>query len=395
MTEIRQPMQQLTLQLLVGSILLSLFSITSVVALIGFQTLSIRSETPDAPIHPPAVHQVVQVAPAFPKGSPSAADTPQVMPAPQQMSDIQGFPQGERSAWQKNETQPEHKSEENPEPLRLILFGDEIYVLLNERRLSKRQQQRVLSRLALLPVPPTPAQLLAEQGVPLLQRPFYYGRIVDQQGRPVRYPLQAARLAEQWLAQSEVDDQGWRVVRIALSGVDWTERAQDWVEPVRRLAGGQAPLVLAVMEVESGFRPDAVSRSGAVGLMQIKPDEAGQDVAAILKQPLDHQRLLEPMLNLQAGITYLKLLQQRYLAGVVDPRSREYLAIASYNGGVNAVLRQFGKTADAAIARINRLKPEQVYRILRHQFPRRETRLYLEKVTQAKTRYRAWMENNV
>ena len=395
MTEIRQSMQQLAIQLLVGSILLSLFSITGVVALIGFQTESTRSDTPVAPIRHSAVHQMVQVAPTSSKSSLSAADAPQRVQDPLQARDVQGLSHGERSALKKRNTLPAQTLQEENEPLRLIPFNDEIYVLLNERKLSKRQQQRVLSRLALLPVPPTPEQLLSERGVPLLQRPFYYGRIVDQQGRPVRYPLQAARLAEQWLAQSEVDDQGWRVVRIALKGVDWTERAQAWVEPVRRLAGGQAPLVLAVMEVESGFRPDAVSRSGAVGLMQIKPDEAGRDVADILQRPLDHQRLLEPMLNLQAGVTYLKLLQQRYLAGVVDPRSREYLAIAAYNGGINAVLRQFGKTADVAIARINRLKPEQVYRILRHQFPRRETRLYLEKVTQAKTRYRAWMENNV
>ena len=96
-----------------------------------------------------------------------------------------------------------------------------------------------------------------------------------------------------------------------------------------------------------------------------------------------------------AGSAYLALLQRHYLAGVQDPRSREYLMVASYNGGINAVLKQFGRTREQAIARINRLKPQQVYRILRYQFPRRETRLYLEKVVQRKARYQQWWQQHV
>ncbi len=391
MTEIRQPMHRLTLQLLIGSVLISLTSMAGALVLLWPDERAPSEPARSAPAVSAMVHlapeQAVRRLPSPPKAQKSSKTAPETpfpkVKAGAQKRDVQNF-----------RGTPSVMPDADEDTIQLLPFGDEVYVLFNEKKLSRQQRRRALVRLMLLPQAPTAAALLSEQGVPLLKRPFYFGRILDERGQPVRYPLQAARLADRLLSRADRED-GWETVRIPLRGVDWTARAQRWREAVTREAGAQAPLVLALMEVESGFRPDAVSRSGAVGLMQIKPDAAGRDVAAVLRRTLDHRRLLEPTLNLQAGIAYLNLLQRRYLTGVSSPLSREYLTIAAYNGGIGAVLRQFGRTPQAAIERINRLRPEQVYRILRHQFPRRETRLYLEKVTQAKARYSAWMANNV
>jgi len=83
-------------------------------------------------------------------------------------------------------------------------------------------------------------------------------------------------------------------------------------------------LVQAVMEVESGADPSAVSPKGAQGLMQIMP-KTGKDLH--LADPLN------PESNIDAGSRYLKA----QLAAFGDVR----LALAAYNAGPEAV-RKFG-----------------------------------------------------
>jgi soluble lytic murein transglycosylase-like protein len=84
-------------------------------------------------------------------------------------------------------------------------------------------------------------------------------------------------------------------------------------------------LVRAVIEVESGFEPEAVSRAGAQGLMQIMPS-TGQDLG--LSAPFD------PESNIEAGV--------RYLRQMIDQFGTVPLALAAYNAGPNAVKRHGG-----------------------------------------------------
>jgi len=102
---------------------------------------------------------------------------------------------------------------------------------------------------------------------------------------------------------------------------------------VERLVRSHAPalgldpdLVLAVIQVESGFRVKAVSGKGAMGLMQIIP-ETGRRFG--LTQPFD------PADNVRAGMAYLRWLLS-YFDGDVA------LALAGYNAGENAVVRHGG-----------------------------------------------------
>jgi len=85
-------------------------------------------------------------------------------------------------------------------------------------------------------------------------------------------------------------------------------------------------LVQAVVAVESGFRPDAVSPKGAQGLMQLMPYTA---------RALGVKDSFDPAANLEGGTRYLRALIARYNGDVTR-------ALAAYNAGEGAVARHGG-----------------------------------------------------
>ncbi|MEE8217477.1 MAG: lytic transglycosylase domain-containing protein, partial [Vicinamibacteria bacterium] len=85
-------------------------------------------------------------------------------------------------------------------------------------------------------------------------------------------------------------------------------------------------LVLAVVGVESAFRPEAVSSKGAQGLMQLMPGTAAS---------LGVEDAFDPIQNLDGGVRHLGSLLTLYGGDV----SR---ALAAYNAGEGAVARHGG-----------------------------------------------------
>jgi soluble lytic murein transglycosylase-like protein len=83
-------------------------------------------------------------------------------------------------------------------------------------------------------------------------------------------------------------------------------------------------LVRAMIQVESAYRPEARSRKGAMGLMQLMPEIARRYEVA---DPY------EPAANIEAGVKHLKTLLERYAVP---------LALAAYNAGETAVERYGG-----------------------------------------------------
>ncbi len=176
-----------------------------------------------------------------------------------------------------------------------------------------------------------------------------------------------------------------------LQRIPFTQRAKSYTPLVNKYAARyrlSTSLVYAIMHVESGFNPNAVSPSRAHGLMQIVVETAGKEVHDYLgkSSPLSPNLLHNPEFNVQYGTAYLYLLKTRHFSRISDPLSREYCAIAAYNGGSSRVLRLFG-SGEQAYAKINSMKPSEVYNVIRLSFPSDETRRYLQKVVAVKQTY--------
>ena len=101
---------------------------------------------------------------------------------------------------------------------------------------------------------------------------------------------------------------------------------QEIVEEVSQRYGVPAPLVLAMIKVESDFNPDAVSPKGAMGLMQLMPETAKE---LGVKDPFD------PRQNIDAGVRYLRELIERFDGDLK-------LALAAYNAGGGEVEKYHG-----------------------------------------------------
>jgi soluble lytic murein transglycosylase-like protein len=102
-------------------------------------------------------------------------------------------------------------------------------------------------------------------------------------------------------------------------------------------------LIKAVISTESGWNPLAISRKGAVGLMQLEPGTA---------QRFGVSNPFDPVQNVEGGTTYLKTLLDRYNGDLSK-------SLAAYNAGEHAVDQSGGIPA----------------------YP--ETRHYVQKVTNA------------
>lgn len=89
--------------------------------------------------------------------------------------------------------------------------------------------------------------------------------------------------------------------------------------------GVDTNLVFAVCRAESGFNPQARSKKGAVGLMQLMPDTA---------QQYGVTDRTDPEQNLKGGIKHLKYLQDKYQSLP--------LTLAAYNAGEEPVRKYRG-----------------------------------------------------
>ncbi|MEE9413105.1 MAG: transglycosylase SLT domain-containing protein [Methylococcales bacterium] len=99
-----------------------------------------------------------------------------------------------------------------------------------------------------------------------------------------------------------------------------------WVNLIAPTFGLDPMMVNAVIKVESGFNPKAISNRNAQGLMQLIPSTA---------QRFGVQDSFDPVQNLFGGIAYLRYLLQMFSGDLAK-------AWAAYNAGEAAVIRNKG-----------------------------------------------------
>ena len=103
-------------------------------------------------------------------------------------------------------------------------------------------------------------------------------------------------------------------------------KIEDMIREVSARYRVDPALVRAVMQTESNWNSTAVSRKGALGLMQLGPGTA---------HALGVNNAFDPKQNLDGGVRYLHMLLERY-NGDLDK------ALAAYNAGPGAVDRAGG-----------------------------------------------------
>ncbi len=138
---------------------------------------------------------------------------------------------------------------------------------------------------------------------------------------------------------------------------------QQLVEKYSVEFGLEKELVLAVIKAESDFQERAVSKSGALGLMQIIPRTA-KWIASEFDELYEKQKMFEPETNIKYGCFYLKYLFDKF--------ERQDVVICAYNAG-EGVIRDW---------------LDEHGNLLKEKISYEETRNYLKKVTEYYENYK-------
>ena len=149
------------------------------------------------------------------------------------------------------------------------------------------------------------------------------------------------------------------------------EEYVPYVEKYAEEYGVPVNLIYAVIKTESGFDSSAVSRKGAVGLMQIMPTTFKWLTDDIMREYLGSGMLYDPETNIKYGTYYLSRLYNKF--GDWDT------ALAAYNGGEGNVSEWLSnkKYSDDGVKLNTDKIPDEFF----------ETRNYVKKVNKALKKY--------
>jgi soluble lytic murein transglycosylase-like protein len=174
----------------------------------------------------------------------------------------------------------------------------------------------------------------------LPQRKFIYWSVTEHRWKPVPVPsagaLRAARSAAAEVTtyvESQPETKGEAKSAKPAPATEYSgltsgrlvtsAEVDKAINDAAQRHGVDANLVRAIVQIESGFNPRAVSRKGAIGLMQLMPTTA---------RSLKVDNPFDPAQNVDAGVRHLKGLLESYKGDIP-------LSLAAYNAGEGAVAR--------------------------------------------------------
>ncbi|MGL4344702.1 MAG: lytic transglycosylase domain-containing protein [Cellulosilyticaceae bacterium] len=113
---------------------------------------------------------------------------------------------------------------------------------------------------------------------------------------------------------------------------------EEWIASEAKAYGVDPLLIYAMIKVESGFDENALSRSGAKGLMQIMDGTGkwGAEECGLTEYTTNH--LFNPRINIKIGVWYIARLINQY-KGDIDT------ALTAYNAGSGNVAKWKGNQA--------------------------------------------------
>lgn len=263
---------------------------------------------------------------------------------------------------------------------------------------STKSLKNAIVTTLLLPDDPRSADLFGAKEIKLGETPYLLGEVKDDEGKDIRYSWRANRYAQRLLSKNykvknivkESKNVKVHYVIIPMVKDNLDVRVAKYKPLVKKYAkefGVSENLVYAIMQTESNFNQYAVSKAGAFGLMQIVPRSAGIDAYRFVKGKTSEPSksyLFNAKNNIELGVAYIHILEEKYLPGIVNPVSKEYCVISAYNTGSGNVLKTFHTNRSKAKDKINSQTPSSVYKRLRSSLPYEETRRYLKKVVDYK-----------
>ena len=144
-------------------------------------------------------------------------------------------------------------------------------------------------------------------------------------------------------------------------------------------------MITAIIAIESGGNPNAVSKSNAIGLMQLKASTSGRDVYRRMGwsgEPTTSE-LKNPERNISMGAAYLNILETGPLAGIEVPKVLQYALVVSYANRAGPLLRTFSSDLKKAISKINDLDADEFLEHVARNHPAPQAPRYIYKLEQA------------